>query len=493
MSSGLRSWLVAAAACGMVVVVGALSAGLASGAFSNFCQPGWQPGAACQLAAPIPGNPGRAIQFLKIANFTTGSHVVISFTNSGCPVASTPIDVYAVFGLNAQAQQPFIQVGTIAATGPSKTNRISFAVPKGPDPPYGVAQFSMSFSTPPMNCYPPGYSGTWILGPGESNGCAPHTVGSLGYKTGETVIRYTVSGISRKCGPVGLSVAGKHLATLGTSPSRQSGHAVIRGRHCEVNLQIQVRPGASNTVIGKGSDGRVFYAHGDVTGPDGERLGTGDELCTGENGAAFKSIDADVEGQFKLHVGPGGALWAFPPGAFENVGIIDVHDTHVRLQGGIEARHVVIGLGHGLTVTLTPPVTAPTIGGFGPGEIPFERLARSIESFDPFSFGSSPFKEAETLQGWIYLISPPNFVFDRAVDCTFKLLPPTQKYIGIPRFPFVGASGRVEFRGGLKGQGEIAALGDITAQGRVDFRGEHELSVGIAFRSLGAIKLLGTG
>ena len=148
--SAPRLRLVAAAAVGVVVVVGGLSADPAGADFSNYCQPGWQPGAACQLAAPTPENADHGqIRFTKI-NVTSllGKHVVISFTNSGCPVSSTPIDVWAVFGLNAQGKQASTQVGTIATTAPSKTNRISFAVPMGPDPPGGVAHFSMSFSTP---------------------------------------------------------------------------------------------------------------------------------------------------------------------------------------------------------------------------------------------------------------------------------------------------------------------------------------------------------
>jgi hypothetical protein len=136
---------------------------------------------------------------------------------------------------------------------------------------------------------------------------------------------------------------------------------------------------SSNLRVGSfGTDGTVIYANGDVTGPDGETLRTGDPLCTGENGAGytfsdgsafgappptqkprydgyFGDVDKNLEQDLKLHVGSDGALWfgigtfgssvehgnCVPGSQMCNIGagepltggVIDVPAAHINVTG----------------------------------------------------------------------------------------------------------------------------------------------------------------
>jgi hypothetical protein len=244
-----------------------------------------------------------------------------------------------------------------------------------------------------------------------------------------------------------------------------------------------------------GTDGTVIYAKGDVTGPEGETLSTGDPLCTGENGARYPItdesnsvyvLDTSLEHDLKLHVGSDGALW-FGIGTFGPAsppltgGVIDVPAAHINVIGAIAARRLVLGLGNGQTVTLQPPETAPAdlypadeanpVAGKGdPNNL--EKITKNPERGGPFT-------------GFVAII-------------------PTREVIaGATQFnrAFFGANGSVDFQGGIPGfglgdplgglrpsNGAVIARGNITVSGPIDLETDNV----VAFVSLGTVSLLGT-
>ena len=305
---------------------------------------------------------------------------------------------------------------------------------------------------------------------------------------------------------------GKSLATLPSTPSSRSGSAVITGRTCALTLDLRGKHGAVAQSLGSGSDGNVIYARGDVTGPDGETLHTGDLLCTGERGAGytfpaealesagvapptqsprydgyFGAVMRTLEKDLKLNVGPTGALWfgigtfgseisnPFTPGANGTVikhagagepvtgGVIDVPAADIHVVGAVSARRLVLGLGHGNAVTLTPPERAPA-AFFPPGENP------NAGRLDLQTVTRNPLPELP-LTGFAAFVSTRVTVtgastFNRGV---------------------LGANGSVDLQGGITGTGAIIARGDITVRGKIDLTTD-----GIStFVSLGTVFLLG--
>ena len=334
----------------------------------------------------------------------------------------------------------------------------------------------------------------------RGSGCAAQVRADLHYKTGETIIPYTVSDITHDCQRMTLLAPGGFVRAIPNGSPRQTGRIVLHRRACgPLGVTLRTSEGPQNIVLGHDSIGKVLFADGDATGPEGERLRTGDLLCADENGAVLTGPAGDVESRLRLHVGPGGALWALPyERSFpehSDFGIIDVHDTIVKLQGAIRARQVVLGLGHGRTVTLHPPVGGANTLLFRPGHIPFDYYKEELfnqGTFSPFEFGRGPARGPENLDGFIYLIASPNFVFDGPVLCTAEA-DPAHLHPDIPTYPLVGANGRLEFREGLHGSGQFVAWNDITLRGPIDFRGDEEDRAWAAFFSLGSVKLLGIG
>jgi hypothetical protein len=346
----------------------------------------------------------------------------------------------------------------------------------------------------------------WVAGPRP---CAPQLAGSLAYRTGQTVIRYEVKDVSSACRNLALTAPGGIVKTL---PSRaSSGELVLGKRLCgPIELHLGDSGGfASLATLGEGSDGNVLYAHGDVTGPEGEQLRTGDELCTGEGGATFSWPSSaglgapppsvlprygmyfaglsprGLERALKLRVGPTGALWfgigtfgseiAHPNGcstqycnaaAGEPVtgGLIDVPAAHVFVYGAIDAPRLVLGLGQGRSVTLKPPEPALP-GWFSPGRIPFDDRP-NLQTVK-----QNPWPKLAPLTGFA-VCTAAREVFEAPLLVNGAL----------------GGAGRLDFRSGLSGKGAVAARGDITVRGTIALGADFVATL----VSLGTIRLLGT-
>ncbi len=345
--------------------------------------------------------------------------------------------------------------------------------------------------------------------------CAASLSGALRYATGQTVIDYRVSDLSTRCGPadvslrLGAQVEGA-ARQLSTSTASEAGSFVIDHRLCRQFTVIVGRPGDSNheaeVRLGEDdTDGTVIYASGDVTGPDGETLRTGDPLCGGENGAGytfgtdvsstqqprlpqdFKKVAESLERTLKLHVGSDGALW-FDIGGFSlradrgdeklcgdctvaggptvTPGVLDVPAAHIKVIGVIAGRRLVLGLGNGRTVSLKTPNGAPSELSEGTPVAGEQRLTQS------------PVDQGE-FAGFVDLIPTRTVVLGRAA------------LNGAVLYAF----GSADFEGGLAGDSQIArssgaviAQGDITVQGPVDLETDDL----IAFLTRGTVSLLGT-
>lgn len=133
----------------------------------------------------------------------------------------------------------------------------------------------------------------------------------LRYRTGETVIDYRITGVTLDCGPVDLAVDGRVAKTLPDDPSTQSGQLVVKKRICNPTVVAIQGDKTSENDEGQPADGKVLIAN-DVTGPEGEQLRAGDDLCAGENGAVMDYGEGAslIARSLKLRVAADGALAA---------------------------------------------------------------------------------------------------------------------------------------------------------------------------------------
>ncbi len=198
----------------------------------------------------------------------------------------------------------------------------------------------------------------------------------LSYRTGETVIHYHITGITLDCGPVTLSVDGHTVATLPDEPSTQSGEAVFPRRDCQPTVVAAQGDKLSEDDHGQGSNGKVLIAK-NVSGPDGEGLRAGDELCIYENGARmlYDAAPQAIAASLKLTVAANGALAAstadLPESSVAGPGglvvpsdskvtqdIVDDPATATYASGGILGTTLRLGVGDGVVESATLPQVA---------------------------------------------------------------------------------------------------------------------------------------
>lgn len=427
----------------------------------------------------------------------------LSFLNeNGCRVP--PLEL-AIRTATAQGSQ-YTSVGSLPAAAHNlDVVSTGITVPKDLDQTHGEPVLVGSAVTP-GDCGG-GYEiiGEWAFNVAPDR-CAAHATvdGAVRYVTGATRVRYGVRGIPRGCGPVTIDVGGRVVGH-----GSGSGEARIPKRTCKALITVHFKHGTIAKALGEGSDGKVIFARGDATGPDGERLRTGDDLCAAEHGARytfadphleqapitqlprypgyFSAIARSLERDLKLRVGKDGALW-FGIGTFASEvthadpcsaegpcnfgagtpitgGVLDVPAIHTRVIGAITARRLVLGVGHGQTVTLRPPEPAPAVF-FPPGRNFYE--------------------------GRPNLTTITSEQIHRDFDCTgFVVINPTRETVlGAAKFGncFVSANGQIDLHRNLTGVGALLARGNIIVRGRTDLTTDSLL----ALTTPGTISLLGT-
>jgi len=345
----------------------------------------------------------------------------------------------------------------------------------------------------------------------SSRSCSPKIDGRLRYRTGQTLIDYMVTDLSHRCVDPTVSTSSGAVRALSSGRPRQSGTLVLRGRDCGP-LRVSVgdrSSGFSDSVdLGQGSDGNIVLAHGNVSGPDGETLRTGDSLCTGERGAGdavpspsasdatasqlppleASIFPADVHGlerALHLHVGSNAALW-FGFGKYSPDGgcvagvpceigagtavtgsLIDVPAAHISIAGAITAQHVTLALGNGHTVTISPPESSPAT---------------------VFPGGQDPIRAANLLE---VRVIDERTLESLTVDGLVETLASV-----VVKGPFssknglIGVDGDIEFQNGANGFGSVFAEGNITVRGTISFH--TPLLYALASRT-GNVNLFGTG
>jgi len=184
------------------------------------------------------------------------------------------------------------------------------------------------------------------------------------WKTDETTIDYTVFGIKRKCGPVTVTIDGDRK-TFGADHPTISGVDDLPGRFCQRTAFARQSGADTGGPIGQAAVGKVLYAR-DMTGPDGEKLREGDDLCFEET---HRDIDANDAGaamkDAELHVGTDGVAYL----SLTNFGnpheVLYAPAAKVNVAAtSIDAARIVIAIGH-THVDITPPTQQNNVPGFG--------------------------------------------------------------------------------------------------------------------------------
>ena len=300
--------LVVSAVCALAFAAGSVGAGGAE--WSNYCQLGWQPGAACHVPPPPEDHIGssaavRVTKTVGNVTFTPGEQVVLSFQNSSCVEPSTPITIYLGFYNSFTGENQFVSIGAIGAARPSQTKSFDFAVPAVPDGyGWGMGGLLMSFSFPASKkCgFPPPYTGTWTL----STSALPDSS------------FHTVSGRVEVACPAVAGCTTRPLPLEGVFVELRGPETTAALTDTEGNFKVRVQAG-EYTVTPQGA-GLQFRPSSRSVDVHSKRAGVDFDACTGSIARTLAGIRS-----------PAGAVWnLYSPNTTDCFNLVGVHYTPAR-------------------------------------------------------------------------------------------------------------------------------------------------------------------
>ena len=414
-----------ACGCGLVLVLaGAWTAAAAVGASAV-------PGKTVKLSADV----REIIQDLPPINGTPQCEGMIILE-----ITSIPSDIVSYQASVVQENMGLRQFSGPGFPNPVAYGAISYHVPKG------QAAWMLSAGGGRGPCL----SGVKVFSQAMASGIEGVSCDDLKlsaridrWETGRTVFDYSISGVKSECGPVSLRIAGVAKTISADAPS-VSGQLSVPQRVCETTASARQRGAEAGGPIGRPAQGTVIYGR-DLTGPDGEQLTAGDQLCSAEFAARISMTEQNAFTTGGLRVGANGV-------GYIDLGIrgmaLEDRPAGVQVTGLIMARVLELGLGDHEHVDVTPPAVGPGFSSWADIGATHNIQTLSSPSYSHVC-GLTGFAETSTQ---VTFNNCPTFTFNRG---------------------YIGSGQSVTINGNVEGLGAVRATGAITVTGHVELTADE--------------------